>query len=67
MTDEKSKDSVKMATSAGVNSINGELPAPFETLASLIRSGQVPSEAYESWLKNEAFRKFYLKNYGFQD
>ena len=43
--------------------MSDELPAYFETLASLIRSGQVPPEVYESWLKNEAFRKFYLKKY----
>jgi hypothetical protein len=63
MADEQSKDSEIEAKISDMSSTAGDLPASFEILASLIRSGQVPLAVYESWLKNPAFRRFYLKNY----
>ena len=63
MADERSRGSEKEARDPDMNSTDQNLPASFETLASLIRSGQVPSEIYESWLKNAAFRRFYARNF----
>ena len=64
MADRKLEGSKTKASKMWMNSADQDLPASFETLASLIRSGQVPSEIYESWLKNAAFRRFYVRNYG---